>query len=123
VTDARRHRARVAEDAAATYLARQGMAVIERNVRFREGEIDLVARDGPTLVFVEVKSRRLGWDEPAAAVTSNKRARLARLARHYLKHRGLGQPPCRYDVLAVGLDGDRVALIRHLRGAFDGDAW
>ena len=61
---------RQAEDAAAAYLRRAGLRVVERNVRFREGEIDVVCRDGDRWVFVEVKCRRATWgDAPGAAVS------------------------------------------------------
>lgn len=88
-------------------------------MRFPHGEIDLVCRDGDVLVFVEVKCRQARWgDGPAAAVSGLKQWRLTRLARHYLKWRRLGEPRCRFDVVAVTADGDALS-VRHLRGAFD----
>jgi putative endonuclease len=110
-----------AEAAAAAFLERAGLRVIERNVRFARGEIDLVCREGDVLVFVEVKCRRSAWgDDPAAAVSGLKQWRLTRLARLYLKWRGLGEPRCRFDVVAViADDGAAPVVIRHLRGAFD----
>jgi putative endonuclease len=120
VSDARRRTGAVAEQAAAIYLQRAGLRIVERNVRFRHGEIDLVCRDGNVLVFVEVKSRRAHWDDgPGAAVSALKQWRLTRLARHYLKWRRLGEPRCRFDVVAVTADGGEVLAVRHLRGAFD----
>jgi putative endonuclease len=123
--DPRRGLGRAGEDAAADHLERSGFHVIARNVRFRSGEIDLVCRDGPTWVFVEVKGRRADWGDPAAAaVTSRKRRRLMRLAQAYLKWQRLGEPPCRFDVVAVTLDAEGGAAgIEHLRGAFDVEAW
>jgi putative endonuclease len=123
--DPRRGVGRAGEDAAAQYLTTRGLSVVARNVRFRRGEIDLVCRDGPTWVFVEVKGRRADWGDPAAAaVTPLKRRRLMRLAQTYLKWRGLGEPPCRFDVVAVTLDArGATAGIAHLRGAFDVEAW
>jgi putative endonuclease len=111
---------RAAEDVAARFLNGAGLAVAERNVRFPEGEIDLVCRDDGVVVFVEVKCRRAGWDEaPAAAVSWHKQRRLTRLARHYLKARRLDGVRCRFDVVSVTLD-DRGALdVRHVRSAFD----
>ena len=113
------------EAAAAAHLAALGIDVVERNVRSRLGELDLVCRDGEVWVFVEVKARGPGWGDPAgAAVTATKRRRLALLARHYLKWRGLGEPRCRFDVVDVTLDRDgNAAAIRHLRNAFDVEAW
>jgi putative endonuclease len=123
--DPRRGEGRASEDAAARYLAARGLRIVARNVRFRTGEIDLVCRDGPTWVFVEVKGRRPDWGDPAtAAVTALKRRRLMRLAQTFLKAQGLGEPPCRFDVVAVTLDADGGAAgIQHLRGAFDVEAW
>jgi putative endonuclease len=120
MADGRQALSRAAEDAAARFLRAAGLTVVERNVRFPHGEIDLVCRDGKVLVFVEVKCRQARWgDTPAAAVSALKQWRLTRLARHYLKWRQLGEPRCRFDVVAVTADGGEVVAIRHLRGAFD----
>jgi putative endonuclease len=120
MTDTRQTLSRAAEDAAAEFLQRAGLAVVERNVRFAHGEIDLVCRDGEVLVFVEVKCRQARWgDAPAAAVSRLKQWRLTRLARHYLKWRRLGEPRCRFDVVGVTANGADVVAVRHLRGAFD----
>jgi putative endonuclease len=120
VSEARRRTGAAAEAAAAAFLERAGLRVVERNVRFPHGEIDLVCRDGDVLVFVEVKCRQARWgDDPAAAVSGLKQWRLTRLARHYLKSRRLGGPRCRFDVVAVTANGAEVSGIRHLRGAFD----
>jgi len=122
MSDTRRTIGQAAEEAAARWLARAGLAVVERNVRFREGEIDLVCRDGDVVVFVEVKSRRPHWGEgPGEAVSWDKRRRLVRLAQHYLQARRLDQARCRFDVVAVTLERDGTHTIRHLPGAFD--AW
>jgi putative endonuclease len=120
VGDTRRQTGAAAETAAAAYLERAGLRVIERNVRFVHGEIDLVCREGDVLVFVEVKSRRAQWgDGPASAVSALKQWRLTRLAHHYLKWRRLGEPRCRFDVVAVTVGDDGALGVRHLRGAFD----
>ena len=118
--DTRRQTGAAAEAAAAAFLENAGFRVIERNVRFAHGEIDLVCRDGDVLVFVEVKSRRTRWgDGPAAAVSALKQWRLTRLAYHYLKWRRLGEPRCRFDVVAVTVDDEGAFRVQHLRGAFD----
>lgn len=118
--DRRRSLGQQGEEAAARFLRKLGFVVLERNVRSRLGEIDMVAREGSTLVFVEVKARQAGQgDPPESGVTPRKQARLARLALGYLKARGLGEVPCRFDVVAVVLDAaDRIAAIRHIPGAF-----
>jgi putative endonuclease len=118
--DRRQTLGRAAEEAAAAFLRAAGLAVVERNVRFREGEIDLVCRDGGAVVFVEVKCRRAGWDAaPAAAVSWHKQRRLTRLAQHYLKWRRLDGARCRFDVVSVTLDARGGLAIRHVRSAFD----
>ena len=120
MADPRHQSGRAAEDAAAAYLARAGLTVVERNVRFRAGELDLVCRDGARWVFVEVKARRADWgDAPGAAVAWWKQRRIVRLAQLYLKARALGEPPCRFDVVAVTLEDGGATRIRHLPAAFD----
>ncbi len=113
------------EEESARFLGKQGFAILDRNVRSRFGEIDLVARDGPTLVFVEVKARREGkGDPPEVGVTSGKQRRLGRLAQQYLKWKRLAEIRCRFDVVAITLDDeDRVKTIRHLPAAFEVAAW
>jgi putative endonuclease len=111
---------RAAETAAAEFLSAAGLAVVERNVRFAVGEIDLVCREADVVVFVEVKCRRSGWDEgPAAAVSWHKQRRLTRLAQLYLKSRRLGGTRCRFDVVSVTLDPHGRLGVRHVRSAFD----
>ncbi len=90
------------EDLAAGFLRAQGLRILDRNVRCAMGEIDLVARDGRTLVFVEVRSRsgsRFGL--PQDSVSSAKQRRLTQLAKWYLQRHRLDQQPARFDVVAV----------------------
>lgn len=103
------------EALAAGYLEGQGLEILERNFRTRTGEIDLIARDGRYLVFVEVKYRRDGAKgDPAEAVDLRKQGRIRGAARYYLYSHGYGEDsPCRFDV--VGIMGDQV---RWLRDAF-----
>jgi putative endonuclease len=118
--DDRRARGQAAETAAAEFLAGAGLRVLERNVRFALGEIDLVCRDGDTVVFVEVKCRQARWgDDPAAAVSWQKRRRLGQLAALYLKARGLGEVRCRFDVVSVTVDGGARGRVRHIPHAFE----
>ncbi|HEX5739971.1 MAG TPA: YraN family protein [Pilimelia sp.] len=116
------HTARVGqhgERLAAAYLTRAGMVIVDRNWRCRDGELDLVARDGPAVVFVEVKTRRgVGFGTPAAAVDAPKAARLRRLATRYLRHAGLRPPVVRFDVVAILLDRRGQAQVDHRAGAF-----
>ena len=117
--DRRHDDGRAAEDLAERHLRERGLAIVERNVRSRHGEIDLVARDGATIVFVEVRLRRPGRHGGAAdSITAAKRARLVAAAHEYLA-RVPGSPACRFDaVLLDGLDAKRVVWVRD---AFDAD--
>ena len=106
---------RAAEQLAARFLEGHGLVVLERNFRCRAGEVDLIARDGDTLVFVEVRLRSgSGFGGAAASVDARKQAKVLRAARYYLA----GQPeqPCRCDVVA--LDGLGTARIEWIRDAF-----
>lgn len=96
-----------AEAAAAAHLEARGLRVVARQVRFREGELDLVCRAGETLVFVEVRLRSdARYGSGAASVTAAKQQRVVRAAQHYLLgHFGSRLPACRFDVVSVGADG------------------
>lgn len=90
-----------AEGLAADYLMRRGLAIVARNFRTRAGEIDLIARDGRTLVFVEVRLRRSSaYGGAAESITPRKRARLVAAASAYLASLG-GEPPCRFDAILM----------------------
>ncbi|MDR0249779.1 MAG: YraN family protein [Burkholderiales bacterium] len=104
-----RKRGQEAEALAAAFLARQGLAVVARNVRNRYGEIDIVARDGDTLVFVEVRLRGShAFGGAVASISVQKQQRLWRAAQRYLVELGR-EPPCRFDaVLLETLDGERL---------------
>jgi len=107
-----------AEALAAEYLEARGLAIVERNFRRRCGEIDLVARDGATLVFVEVRLRRgQGFGGAAASITATKQARLLRAASLYLA-RLRTTPECRIDaVLLDALDTDRIEWLQDVISA------
>jgi putative endonuclease len=103
-----------AEDTAARLLEAHGLRIVARNYRTRFGEIDLVARDGELLVFVEVRLRRSeGFASAAESIGIGKQRRIAAAAGQYLAGVA-GEPRCRFDVIA--LDGPAP---RWLRGAFD----
>lgn len=116
---------RTGEEIAARFLEARGFEIVARNVRSRRGEIDLVARDRGTLVFVEVKTRTGPTpDPPAAGVDARKRQRMARLALGYLARAWLRDLRCRFDVVAVTLDpAGGPPAIAHFPGAFAVDAW
>ncbi len=111
--NARQRLGRDGEDAAAAYLTSLGFRILRRNVRGPAGEIDIVARDGTTLVFVEVKARRShGFGPALGAVDLRKRKRLRAAAADYLQFVA-PDAKARFDVLAI--DGDAMRLYR---GAF-----
>lgn len=100
------------EEVAAQYLTGQGLEVLLFNYRSRQGEIDLIARDGDYLVFVEVKYRRtdrLGF--PEEAVDIRKQQKMMQTAKYYLYQQGHGDLPCRFDVVAI--TGNRIRWIKH----------
>jgi putative endonuclease len=107
------------EDAAAAYLERIGCTVVERNWRCPSGEVDIVALDGPTVVIVEVKTRKTpAAGTPEEAVSPTKQRRLVRVTRHYLAHAGLTDTEVRFDVIAIRPIAEDRALLRHHRAAF-----
>lgn len=92
--------------------------MVGQNLRLGGGELDLVAWEGPTLVFVEVKGRASdSLAAPAEAVDARKRGRLVSAAAAYLARLEGGEPPCRFDVVTVEFGRDRTRL-KHLRDAF-----
>jgi putative endonuclease len=108
---------REGEDIACALLEENLLLILDRNVRYRDGEIDIVALDGATTVFVEVKRRRDGaLGTPAEAVTRTKRARVVKAARRWLTTHPSRARSVRFDVVAVRDDSPAVEW---LRGAFD----
>jgi putative endonuclease len=109
------HRGPEGERAAAKFLERQGYRIVASNYRTRLGEIDLIAEDRGTVVFIEVKARATNqFGTPGEAITPAKQARIARLAKQFLAARGLDDRPCRFDaVLISGQDptDQRIELV------------
>jgi len=110
---------REAEEAAAAWLEAQGYRVVARNHATRRGEVDLVCREGDTLCFVEVRSRRsTGHGSPAESITGQKARRVVAAATDWaVRHGGLDRA-IRFDVVAVDLSGARPRFTL-FRGAFD----
>lgn len=109
------------ERLAARYLRRQGFRILARRYRTTLGEIDLIARDGTCIVFVEVKTRRSdAAGQPHEAVDSGKQARLTRLALAFLKRHRLLEQPARFDVVSIVWEGsEKEPQIVHYRNAFE----
>jgi putative endonuclease len=108
------------EDLACRELRRRGYAIVARRYRTRIGEIDIVARDGETIVFVEVKTRRTDrFGLPAEAVTWRKRARIRAMAADYLTRQRLTNSPCRFDVVAVTMSSGERPRLEVVPAAFD----
>lgn len=101
------------------YLSRSGYQILDRNVRYRTGEIDIVARDGVTTVFVEVKCRRSSrFGSPEEAITAARYQRLAGAVERYVEEHGMADCPIRIDVVGIEVDrGGRVARHAHIVGA------
>lgn len=107
------------ERVACRLLTEAGMALLDRNWRCPAGEIDIVARDGLTVVFCEVKTRRgYGFGAPAEAVTPVKVRRLRALAARWLAEHPQIRGPVRFDVVSVWPQRCGAAVVDHLRGAF-----
>ena len=110
---------RAGEDAAVDALRARGYRIVARNIRLRGGELDVIAEDAGTIVFVEVKARRSSaFGTPAEAVGPRKQRTLCHLALRYLAGRGLGERPCRFDVVEVWVDAAGALRTGVLQDAF-----
>jgi putative endonuclease len=127
--DPRRELGRTGEALAAAHLRRCGFAIVARNQRTRHGEIDLIAFDGQTLVFAEVKTRRVSTrrehavrDPPLAGLSPRQRARLRRLAAAWLAREDRRVPSAqsiRFDAIGVAIDGTgKLRELEHIPDAF-----
>ncbi len=109
------------EDIAVELLISKGYEIVERNYRYRKGEIDIIAIDTETkyLVFVEVKSRRnLEFGEPEYAVTTNKMRQVKKIAEAYLYEKEIGEIDCRFDVVTILFKSEADSIINHYENAF-----
>jgi putative endonuclease len=119
MTIARQELGKTGEDLACRELEARGYAIVARRYRQRGGEIDIIARDGATLVFVEVKTRD-GHDfgDAAEAITARKRRRMARIAIDYMMRHHLSDCPCRFDVVSIHVDSG-APVLEVFQNAFD----
>lgn len=107
------------ETAAAQYLETKQYDILCRNFRTAYGEIDIIAQDGDTLVFIEVKTRSsTQYGQPCEAVSYRKRRKLCRMATTYLTRHQCWHLPCRFDVIEVFAAPTEAPRIHHLRHAF-----
>jgi len=107
------------EDLACRELERRGYAIVARRYRRRGGELDIIARDGDTLVFVEVKTRgSRAFGDAVEAITAGKQRRMTRLALDYVMRHHLSACACRFDVVAIHFEGG-AARIELFQNAFD----
>lgn len=108
------------EEVAASFLEKKGYQILERQFHFHHTEIDLIARDGDYLVFVEVKTRSsadFGW--PEEALTPRKKYHLRRAAEGYLYLNNLNNIDCRFDVVSIFFGPGGQPEIEHFENAFD----
>jgi putative endonuclease len=107
------------EDLACELLVKKGYQLVERNYTYGKGEIDIIAKDKDTLVFVEVKSRKnLEFGPPELGITKNKQRQVRRIAEAYLHEKDIIDTDCRVDVVAILFRGKEPPKINHIVNAF-----
>ena len=108
------------EEIACNYLTAKGYKILDRNVYLMRKELDIVAMEGDTIVFVEVKGRRSSaYGSPVEAVGALKRRRLVMAATAYLRKKRFHESPCRFDVVGIRLNPDGTPHFDHIKSAFD----
>lgn len=119
MVDTRKKLGNRGEKIAAKFLRKQGYQIIEKNYRSRLGEIDIVAKEDESIVFVEVKTRcSTDFGLPEEALSYDKRRRLSKLALGYLAHRRIKDTNCRFDVVSILMDTKKVKHIKLIKNAF-----
>jgi putative endonuclease len=120
MTDSRPSLGQNGEKIAVDFLQGRGYTILERNYRRRTGEIDIIAKEGEVLVFIEVKTRS-GWTygSPAAAITPRKQRQISRTAQYFLAEQDLFNTPARFDVVTVIFGNDQLLEIELIADAFD----
>jgi putative endonuclease len=109
----------VFEDIACSYLQTRGYRILERNVYLMRKEVDIVAMDNDSVVFIEVKGRSSkAFGSPTEAVDERKRAHLLLAANAYLKRNNLWDRSCRFDVISITVDHNKRPKVQHLTNAF-----
>ena len=112
---------RIGENAAVAFLERHGFNILQRNFRNKLGEIDIIARDGDTICFIEVKSRKTdAFGSPFESVTRAKQRKIIHVALSYLKSRGRCEANVRFDVISVILgDEEECPRVEIIKNAFE----
>ncbi len=107
------------EDLATVYLIEKGFQIVVRNYRQKSGEVDIIAIDKKTLVFIEVKTRSsLLFGQPFEAVTTNKQAQLRRIALDYMTRNKIKNQAARFDVVSILIEKNKNPEIEHLQNCF-----
>ncbi len=110
---------RSGESVALEYLKAKKYKIVEKGFRFLRGEIDIIAYDGRTLVFVEVKTRKsVKFSQPEESITPAKRKQLRKVAQGYLLRRNIQDVECRFDVLSLTFDDLEGYTVKHISDAF-----
>ncbi|MDP2644638.1 MAG: YraN family protein [Desulfobacterales bacterium] len=108
------------ESLAATHLQKNGYTILEQNYRSKHGEIDIIAQDKDSLVFIEVKARRSGqFGSPKMAITLKKQRKISMVALYYLKATKQNRAKARFDVVVIDPPGDHPSQVKTIKNAFD----
>ena len=117
---------KLGEEKALSFLKKKGYRILAQNYRCRVGEIDIIARDGKIIAFVEVKTRTsLRYGSPFLAVDLRKQKKIARVAVSYLKEKRATRRICRFDVVGVTLfaEGEKIELIKDAFRLEESNSW
>lgn len=118
--NSRQRLGKIGEQAVAKFLKRYGYKILAQNYRCKLGEIDIIAKDGQVLVFIEVKTRSgTSYGSPAAAVNIRKQRQISKAAQCYLAEHSLFDSPARFDVVSVLCDHNNNHHFDHINNAFD----
>lgn len=110
---------RTGEEVALNYLTKKKYKIVTRGFRFHRGEIDIIAYDRDTLVFIEVKTRKhFTFGFPEEAVTHRKQEQIRKIAEGYLMKNRLSDVPCRFDILSIHVNDKEQYNIHHIQDAF-----
>ncbi len=119
VSESRINLGKLGEDLATVFLKQKGFQIITRNYRQKTGEVDIIAKDGETLIFIEVKTRSsLLFGQPFEAVTIKKQTQLNRIALDYMTRNKINNQAARFDVISILIEQNKKPKIEHLENCF-----